>query len=198
MLLASGSRDTNIILWDLVAEVGLFKLRGHKAQITALHFINLNKVEGTETHGSNTIPKGTITDQVYLISSSKDALIKIWDVTAQHCIETHVAQTNGECWALGVSPDGSGCITAGNDGELRVWSIDTRGLRESASQIGDVIERRYLREQGTLYRPGKDKTTDVIFHDRADYIAVHGSEKAIEIWRVRREGENNKIGRAHV
>ena len=192
VLLASGSRDTNIILWDLVAEVGLFKLQGHKAQITALHFIDLNKVEGAETHGSNTMPNGTITDQVYLISTSKDALIKIWDVTAQHCIETHVAQTNGECWALGVSPDGSGCITAGNDGELRVWSIDIRGLRESASQIGDVIERRYLREQGTLYRPGKDKTTDVIFHDRADYIAVHGSEKAIEIWRVRSEGEIQK------
>ncbi|OCK93646.1 WD40 repeat-like protein [Cenococcum geophilum 1.58] len=192
VLLASGSRDTNIILWDLVAEIGLFKLRGHKAQITALHFINLDKVEGAETHGSNTIPKGTTTDQVYLISTSKDALIKIWDVTAQHCIETHVAQTNGECWALGVSPDGSGCITAGNDGELRVWSIDIRGLRESASQIGDVIERRYLREQGTLYRRGKDKTTDVIFHDRADYIAVHGSEKAIEIWRIRSEGEIQK------
>ncbi|NWN33641.1 hypothetical protein GY663_31175, partial [Klebsiella michiganensis] len=60
-------------------------------------------------------------DQAFLLSTSKDALIKIWDVTTQHCIETHIAQTNGECWALGVSPDGSGCITAGNDGELKVW-----------------------------------------------------------------------------
>ncbi|OCL04321.1 WD40 repeat-like protein [Glonium stellatum] len=192
VLLASGSRDTNIILWDLVAEVGLFRLRGHKAQITALHFVNLNNAEGLETHDSNPIPKATNTDQVYLISTSKDALIKIWDVTAQYCIETHVAQTNGECWALGVSPDGSGCITAGNDGELRVWSIDLPGLREYASQLGDVIERRYLHEQGTLYRQIKDRTTDIVFHDRADYIAIYGSEKVIEIWRVRSEGEIQK------
>lgn len=37
--LASGSKDTDIIVWDLVAEVGLFKLRGHTDQITSLHFL---------------------------------------------------------------------------------------------------------------------------------------------------------------
>lgn len=31
-LLASGSKDTRIIIWDLVGEAGLFSLCGHKDQ----------------------------------------------------------------------------------------------------------------------------------------------------------------------
>ena len=103
--LASGSRDTDIILWDLVAEVGLFKLRGHTDQITSLHFVfpsmELLNAAGMSDHAG------------FLLTTSKDSLIKVWDLASQHCIETHVAQSNGECWSLGLAPDQSGCITAG-------------------------------------------------------------------------------------
>ncbi|KAF2797621.1 WD40 repeat-like protein [Melanomma pulvis-pyrius CBS 109.77] len=188
--LASGARDTDIVIWDLVSEVGLFKLRGHKGQITGLHFLRPGKVgEGDE---ANPTDMDMATDQAFLLSTSKDALIKIWDVNTQHCIETHVAQSSGECWAMGVSPDGSGCITAGNDGELKVWSIDLVGLRSAGSSIAEGNEQRYLREKGILYRSGKDRTLGITFYAKSDFIAVHGSEKAIEIWRIRTEGEVQK------
>lgn len=32
-ILASGSKDCDIILWDVVAEAGLFRLRGHRDQV---------------------------------------------------------------------------------------------------------------------------------------------------------------------
>ncbi|KAF2736669.1 WD40 repeat-like protein [Polyplosphaeria fusca] len=185
--LASGARDTDIVIWDLISEVGLFKLRGHKGQITGLHFLHPAAAAG-EDGVDSTLPDAD-TEQAFLLSTSKDALIKIWDVGSQHCIETHVAQTNGECWALGVSPDGSGCMTAGNDGELKVWAIDLQGLRNAASTVGETSEQRYLHERGTLYRQGKDRTLGIVFHNRSDYIAVHGSEKAVELWRIRTEGE---------
>ncbi|KAF2001142.1 WD40 repeat-like protein [Amniculicola lignicola CBS 123094] len=188
--LASGARDTDIVIWDLVSEVGLFKLRGHKAQITGLQFIHPGKAtEDDEMDGAG--PE-VDSEQAFLLSTSKDALIKIWDVNSQHCIETHVAQSNGECWALGVSPDGSGCMTAGNDGELKVWAIDLVGLRKAALSVGESGEQRYLHERGTLYRQGKDRTLGVTFYTRSDYIAVHGSEKSVEIWRIRTEGEVQK------
>ncbi|KAF2270701.1 WD40 repeat-like protein [Lojkania enalia] len=187
--LASGARDTDIVIWDLVSEVGLFKLRGHKGQITALHFLHPAKAADGEVSGTDI---GTDTDQTFLLSTSKDSLIKIWDVNTQHCIETRIAQSNGECWAMGVSHDGSGCMTAGNDGELKVWAIDLPGLSRASSSIGEATEQRYLRERGTLYRQGKDKTLGISFHSRSDYIAVHGSEKAAEIWRIRSEAEIQK------
>ncbi|KAF2196838.1 WD40 repeat-like protein [Delitschia confertaspora ATCC 74209] len=186
--LASGARDTDIVIWDLVSEVGLFKLRGHKGQITALHFLHPTK--GDETDGAE--PELDL-DQPFLLSTSKDSLIKLWDVNTQHCIETHVAQSNGECWAMGVSQDGSGCVTAGNDGELKVWGIDLDGLRQASNSIGEGGDQRYLLERGTLYRQGKDRTLGIAFHHRSDYIAVHGSEKAVEIWRIRSGNEVQKV-----
>jgi U3 small nucleolar RNA-associated protein 12 len=188
--LASGAKDTDIVVWDLVSEVGLFKLRGHKGQITGLHFLHpASANEDGEADGTN---MDVDTDQAFLLSTSKDALIKIWDINTQHCIETHIAQTNGECWALGVSHDGSGCMTAGNDGELKVWGIDLAGLRRAGASIGEGKEQRYLHDRGILYRQGKDRTLEITFYAHSDYIAVHGSEKAVEIWRIRSEGEVQK------
>ncbi|KAE9381738.1 WD40 repeat-like protein [Stipitochalara longipes BDJ] len=188
--LVSGSKDTDIILWDLVAEVGLFKLRGHKDQITGLQFLQAKAPVTAEEDGQlivednngNSIPGG------FLLTTGKDALIKLWDLTSQHCIETHVAQTNGECWSLGVSPDGSGCITAGNDGELIVWSIDVASLNRYSNQLGDNGSR-VLHNRGVLHRTGRDRTLEIKFHPRQDYFAVHGSEKNVEVWRIRSEEE---------
>lgn len=188
--LASGSKDTDIVVWDLVSEVGLFKLRGHKGEITGLQFLHPSKA--TQEDGVDGEDTEMDTDQAFLLSTSKDALVKIWDVNSQHCIETHVAQTNGECWSLGVSPDGSSCMTAGNDGELRVWSIDLAGLRQAALSVGEGAEHRYLHERGTLYRQGKDRTLGIAYYAKSDYIAVHGSDRAIEIWRMRSEKEVQK------
>ncbi len=190
--LASGAKDTDIVMWDLVAEVGLFKMRGHNDQITALSFLGKS---GSTENGEDLGTNGAVDtngSESYLLTTSKDALIKIWDITSQHCIETHVAQTNGECWAMGVAPDGSGCITAGNDGELKVWSIDTKGLGEAASAVAEGEKRNYLRDRGVLYRQGRDRTLGICFHPRLNYVAVHGSEKAVELWRIRSEGEVQK------
>ena len=51
------------------------------------------------------------TEERYLLSTSKDSLVKIWDLTSPHCVETHVAQTSGECWALGLINSGANHLT---------------------------------------------------------------------------------------
>ena len=197
--LASGSQDTDIVVWDIVAEVGLFKLRGHKNQITGLQFIQpgirKSSAANSEQDEDVIIANGIDGEDTlgFLLTTSKDSLIKLWDLSTQHCIETHVAQTDGECWSMGVSPDLTGCVTAGNEGELKIWSIDTEGLRRASSELHENAEKKYLRERGTLYRQGKDRTLGVVFHPRLGYIAAHGSEKAVELWRIRSETEVLKI-----
>ena len=192
--LASGSKDTDLILWDLIEERGEVKLRGHKDQITGLKFL---QPEAPEEYGED----GAVIAAVYndanasegfLLTTGKDALIKLWDMASKHCIETHVAQNNGECWALGLTPDDSGCITAGNDGELKVWSIDTAGLYKYTKQVTQAPDTRYLANRGVLQRHGKDKALGITFHPQQDYFAVHGSEKAVEVWRIRSEDEVRK------
>lgn len=182
--LASGSKDTDIILWDLITETGLFRLRGHTDQITSLHFL-FPSPELLTASGLNEHPG-------FLLTTGKDALIKVWDLASQHCIETHVAQSNGECWSLGLSPDQGGCITAGNDGELRVWSIDEAAMMEISKEKVGADGRRILTERGTLYRHGKDRTLGIRFHPRSDYVGFHGSDKSVEVWRIRSQSEVQK------
>lgn len=194
--LASGAKDTDIIIWDLVAETGVFKLRGHKDQVTGLHYLHIGggfPATDGEINGDETLTNGTTHDHSqhagYLFSTSKDALIKIWDIGSQHCMETHVAQSNGECWSMDVSADQSGVITAGNDGELKVWSIDLVGLARAITEVSEGTNKNFLQERGIFYRQGKDRTIGVSFHPRGTYIAAHGSDKSVELWRIRSESE---------
>ena len=42
--LVSGSKDTDLVLWDLVGECGLFRLKGHKAPISKALFMSRTNV----------------------------------------------------------------------------------------------------------------------------------------------------------
>lgn len=191
--LASGSKDTDLMVWDLVAESAIVRLRGHKDQITGLQFLEPEPQEQVGEDGEALLmAAASSASDGFLLSTGKDALIKLWDLASKHCIETHVAQTNGECWSLGMSPDGSTCITAGNDGELTVWALDMVGLYNFSTQVNDAGDRRFLHDRGVLHRQGKDKTLEISFHPQQDYFAVHGSEKAVELWRLRTEDEVRK------
>ena len=175
-----------------MAEVGLYRLRGHENEITGLHFLNPNTTV-SDLGKIEIVPNGNSDDSAgFLLTTSKDARIKIWNLESQHCIETHLAQSDGECWSLSVSQDASGCITAGNQGELKVWGIDLQGLHDASGQVAGAAKSRFLRQRGSLYRHGKDKSLSVLFHPQGNYIAAHGSEKAIEVWRIRSEKEVQK------
>lgn len=91
-----------------------------------------------------------------------------------------------------MSPDQGGCITAGNDGELKVWSIDEEAMIEISKEKVSAEGRRILTDRGTFYRNGKDRTLGIRFHPRLDYIGVHGSERSVEIWRIRSQSEVQK------
>ena len=185
--LISGSRDTDIIVWNLVAESAEFRLRGHKDQITGLALLRtrVNARQSPHTDEAVDVTEDEETEERYLLSASKDSLVKIWDLTSPHCVETHVAQTNGECWALGISPDGAGCITAGNDGELKVWNINLDALAQLDRRNDDGKKGDVMTGQGVIQRQGKDRTIGVAFHPKQDFVAVHGSEKAVELYRIR-------------
>jgi len=192
--LASGSKDTDVIMWDLVAETGLFKLRGHTDQVTGLRFVEPRFDIPDEESAQAMVVDGDGSGDGFLLTTGKDGVIKLWDLSSRHCIETHVAQSTGECWALGVSPDLSGCITAGNEGELRVWSLDAAALTRASRQVDAESSSPgdFLTQRGTLDRHQKEKASDVVFHPRHNYFAVHGSDKSVEIWRIRSDAEVQK------
>ena len=109
--LISGSADTYIIIYDLITSTAEFKLMGHTEPISQL-----------QTIVSKHPTRGTVVRS--LVSSSKDALLKVWDLEKQQCIGTfgdsNVAKINDFCLVgeLGL------LITAGNDNQLKVFLVE--------------------------------------------------------------------------
>ncbi|KAH3662343.1 hypothetical protein OGAPHI_005595 [Ogataea philodendri] len=167
--LVSGSRDTTIIIWDLVGETGLFKLKGHKDQITGIAL--LIDEDNTDTDEM----------EDWLVSTSKDGLIKLWDLKSQQCIETHVAHT-GECWALGLSSTKELCVTSGMDTQLKVWTINL------------TSPDRKLVEQGNVTKQSKSRCTDIDFTmtNQGEFFYASNTDRTVEIFRFRSEKEISK------
>lgn len=64
--LASGGHDTNVLIWDIVNESGLFRLTGHRSMITSICFIG----------------------EHFLVTTSKDGLVKIWNILFAFAFQT--------------------------------------------------------------------------------------------------------------
>lgn len=130
-MLASGSADTDIVLWDVLAHQGLFRLKGHKDGITSIQFLS----------------------EQYLLSSSKDSFLKVWDLQNHVCLETVVGH-RAEVWGCELakvpavwdkigegidesssnekSEGGLRVITGAGDGEIRLWKVDLQLLEKIA------------------------------------------------------------------
>lgn len=159
--LASGSRDCNIVVWDLVGEVGLYRFKGHRDQITGLEF------------------RGA--DEQFLLSCSKDGLVKIWDLQIQHCIETHVAH-RGECWGMALQPE-SDIIVTGSQRELKMWILD----------VQDRKDGQKLQEMGSLTKQvSEQRSVSLKFDKTGTYLAVANADKSVEVWRRRSNQEVKK------
>jgi U3 small nucleolar RNA-associated protein 12 len=163
--LASGSRDTDVVLWDIISEEGVARLRSHQDQITGLAFIT----------PTNEVEEGVKSVGDYLLSAGKDGLIKVWDLSTNFCVETHLAH-RGETWGLAVSPAQDVVVTAGPDGELKFWSV---GLQVLDSVDG---EKKILTQRGSISRTNRDRPLSLKFHSSSGFLGVHSANLIIEFF----------------
>lgn len=99
-VLASGSHDQTVRLWDTRQQVQLQAFHGHQESVTAVAFSPDNDL---------------------IASGSKDHTVRIWSVsTGQElaCIQQHTSVN-----AVVFSPDGTRILFAGGDGLIHVWGL---------------------------------------------------------------------------
>lgn len=158
--LISGSNDSSIIIWDLISESGLIKFKGHRNAITSIYYYNEN----------------------YLISTSKDGMIKIWDLKINQCVETHLAH-NRESWAMNVLKyeNRDMILTSGLNGECKLWNLAV-----------DQDDGSKLSEFGTFQKQSKNRAVDIKFDSFNSLILIANSDKLVEAFRLRSVSEIRK------
>lgn len=158
--LISGGNDTHIIVWDLISEEGLVKLSGHKNLITGLLYLGDNE------------------DDAFLVSTSKDGLIKVWDLKIKQCVETHMAHS-GESWQLCHDSHRDIIFTSGLDSECKVWKADMK--QEDGSK---------LQELGSFAKQSKNRVVD--FGLFGNFLLIANADRTCEIFRLRTAAEIEK------
>ncbi|KAH9940581.1 WD-repeat-containing protein [Amylocystis lapponica] len=181
--LASGSQDTDLILWDVVGESGLFRLRGHRDQITAIRFIYPSATAAPSSSAGPSLS--------FLLTSSKDTFMKLWDLTTQHCIQTIVAHRS-EIWSLDVDNTHELVFTGSGEGEMKAWKIDhealAQGLRET--EAGEVAKLIY--PVTNLPLASHHRVSQILFHSSRPFLAVQSQDRSVEVFRIRTEEEVRK------
>ncbi|KAI9823019.1 MAG: hypothetical protein M1832_002673 [Thelocarpon impressellum] len=99
-ILATGSYDATIRIWDIESGEELRTLRGHESGIRALQF-----------------------DDTKLISGSIDRSLKVWNWRTGECISTYSGHNGG---VIGLHFDSSILASGSMDKTIKIWNFDDK------------------------------------------------------------------------
>jgi WD40 repeat protein len=136
-VLASGSDDTTVRLWDVATGTANLTLEGHSDGVTAVAFS----------------PDGTV-----LASGSDDTTVRLWDVatgTANLTLEGHSDRVS----AVAFSPDGTVLASASRDTTVRLWDVATGTANLTLEGHSDGVTAVAFSPDGTVLASGSGDTT---------------------------------------
>ena len=113
-MLATGSVDGAIFLWNGVQDCKAVELSGHERKVRHLSFS---------------------LDGKFLISASEDQTLRVWDcvaITEHAVLRDHSATVNDVVF----SPDGTNFFSASDDGEICQWDSENFSLMRSMQHEG--------------------------------------------------------------
>jgi len=168
-MIASGANDTDIVLWDLVAEIGVARLRGHVDQVTAVVFWE-GPVEARE---------GGTAPAARLISASKDRFVRIWSIEHQLCLQI-IAEHQVEVWSLALNAAQTRLVAGSSDKFLRFWTMLPEGDGSEENPVATLY--------GAVPRPeGQGGALSLQFGRPKslgfDVLICQGSGKTLELFR---------------
>jgi U3 small nucleolar RNA-associated protein 13 len=147
-LIATGSQDKTVKLWDSIAGTLKQTFRGHKRGVFDVAFSPVDKViasasgDGTvrvwdagsgsclrtlEGHVAGVLKALFMTRGTQLASSGMDGLLKIWTVRTGE-VDVTLDAHDDNVWALDVARDGASLVSGGMDGVVHIWNDNTQVL----------------------------------------------------------------------
>jgi WD40 repeat protein len=116
-ILAAGSGDCSVRLFDAATGVPIRKLRSARMDVTCVAFSRDDRV---------------------LASGSADSTIALWDLAGGNLVRK-IFTPQRVIWALAFSPDGKTLLSGGEDNSLRLWDLVTgKELHRYEGHLGPV------------------------------------------------------------
>ena len=157
-LLASGSSDGTVKLWDVVNQTDVATLVGHVGGVASVAFS----------------PSG-----VLLASGSSDGTVKLWDVETHQNIATLEGHAVGGT-LVAFSPDGTTVAAGASDGIIKLWDVETHQNTATFGGYDAATVAAIVAAEGESYW-----FTPVSFLSNTTLAA--GSGDRIKLWEVATE-----------
>lgn len=156
-LLASGSMDKTIKLWDVRTGTLKQTLTGHSNGVHSLEFSP---------------------DGMTLASGSDDKTIKLWNAQTG-ALKLTISGHNSAVHTVAFSPDGSQLASGSTDKTIKVWDVRTGALKQTLTGHGETVKTVAFSPDGKLLASGSDDKTiklwDVQTGALKQTITGHGS-----------------------
>uniref|UniRef100_A0A0N4ZPQ2 WD_REPEATS_REGION domain-containing protein n=1 Tax=Parastrongyloides trichosuri TaxID=131310 RepID=A0A0N4ZPQ2_PARTI len=195
LMLASGGKDSVVVVWDIVNESGLFKLNGHKNAVTDIKFTK---------------------NDCNIITSSKDATVKFWNISSKSCFYM-ISESSTEVYSLSLLKEDRLLIVGSASVELKVyelnWNYDE--IEESKNNIkepsakskklselagGNMVEEEdsqynlfvTCKKRGALIRQAKKMALQIIPTRDEKLLMVVGNDQIVDVFRIYSDLEAEK------
>ena len=199
-MLASGSVDRTIRLWDVATRENIAVLSGHNNEVSTISFS----------------PDGTM-----LASGSGDRTIRLWDIATRTEIATIEDRDRGGIISVSFSPDGTMLASGASGGMVKLWDVATGTSIATLEGHEDWVSAVSFTPDGTMLASGsgdrtirlwdvatrtetatiedRDRILSVSFSPDGTILASGSEDDTVKLWDVATK-ENITLleGHAHV
>ena len=158
-ILASGSDDYRVKLWDIESKSEIANLSGHNSYVRSVAFSS---------------------DGKYLASGSNDYKVKLWDIESKSEIKTLSGHSN-YVYSVAFSPDGKILAFGSGDKIIKLWDIESKSEIATLSGHNDYVYSVAFSPDGKYLASGSGdkiiKLWDI--ESKKEIATLSGHEKGI-------------------
>ena len=138
-IIATGSDDGDIQIWDAETGESVLILTGHNSAINSLKFVASTR---------------------RLVSASSDCTVRVWDESTATCLNVYTGH-KAPILGLSASSDGIMVASGSEDSEVHLWNIDGTPLKQMMGHTAAVRACTFNQDATRLATASLDKTVRI-------------------------------------